>query len=163
MDTSTNVEPPEDRTTEGRIRGIVDAHPVASFFALAYGFSWVGWLPGVLGMPEPVRTLSFVAVVFVLASRFGRPFVEEVLAPETLGTFDEFVRDHGTVALFVVFLLPGLPDDAVCLMAGITRAPLVRLLAVSLVGRFPGYLVFNVAGAGLAGARSVETVAIVGL
>ncbi|WP_244531582.1 CPBP family intramembrane glutamic endopeptidase [Halogranum amylolyticum] len=31
------------------------------FFFLAYAFSWVGWLPVVIGMGEPIRTLSFVA------------------------------------------------------------------------------------------------------
>jgi membrane protease YdiL (CAAX protease family) len=43
-----------------RIRPIVDAHPVTTFFVLAYAFSWVGWLPVVIGMREPIRTLSFV-------------------------------------------------------------------------------------------------------
>ncbi|MFC7135387.1 MULTISPECIES: CPBP family intramembrane glutamic endopeptidase [Salinibaculum] len=43
------------------LRGRVARHPVASFFLLAYGFSWVGWLPGILGAAEPIRTLSYVA------------------------------------------------------------------------------------------------------
>jgi membrane protease YdiL (CAAX protease family) len=43
------------------IRGVVDARPVAAFFFLAYAFSWVGWLPVVIGMGDPIRTLSFVA------------------------------------------------------------------------------------------------------
>jgi len=47
--------------SQQRIRGIVDARPVTAFFFLAYGFSWVGWLPVVIGTGEPIRTLSFVA------------------------------------------------------------------------------------------------------
>jgi len=43
------------------IRGVVDARPVATFFVLAYAFSWIGWLPVVIGIGEPIRTLSFVA------------------------------------------------------------------------------------------------------
>jgi len=43
------------------IRGVVDARPVATFFVLAYAFSWIGWFPAVVGMAEPIRTLSFVA------------------------------------------------------------------------------------------------------
>ena len=45
----------------GRLRRLVDGHPVAVFFVLAYGFSWIAWLPGILGSPEPFRTLSYVA------------------------------------------------------------------------------------------------------
>jgi len=41
------------------IRGVVDARPVATFFVLAYAFSWIGWLPAVIGMAEPIRTLQF--------------------------------------------------------------------------------------------------------
>lgn len=43
------------------IRGVVDARPVATFFVLAYAFSWIGWLPVVIGIGEPIRTLRFVA------------------------------------------------------------------------------------------------------
>jgi hypothetical protein len=46
--------------SQQRIRPLVDAHPVVTFTILAYAFSWVGWLPVVIGMGEPIRTLSFV-------------------------------------------------------------------------------------------------------
>ncbi|AXG10536.1 CPBP family intramembrane glutamic endopeptidase [Haloplanus rubicundus] len=47
--------------SQQRIRGIVDARPVATFFFFAYAFSWIGWFPVVIGMGEPIRTLSFIA------------------------------------------------------------------------------------------------------
>ncbi|KAB1193513.1 CPBP family intramembrane metalloprotease [Haloferax sp. MBLA0076] len=43
-----------------RIREFVAARPVASFFGLAYGFSWLAWAPVALGADEPLRTISFV-------------------------------------------------------------------------------------------------------
>jgi membrane protease YdiL (CAAX protease family) len=61
MTDSTTTRPSEHRTTRQRIRGVVDAHPVAAFFALAYLISWVFWLPVVLGAEGALRTLSFVA------------------------------------------------------------------------------------------------------
>jgi membrane protease YdiL (CAAX protease family) len=42
------------------IHDVADSHPVASFFFLAYAFSWVGWLPLVLGMQGVIQPLSFV-------------------------------------------------------------------------------------------------------
>ena len=47
--------------SQQRIRGIVDARPVATFFFFAYAVSWIGWFPVVIGMGEPIRTLSFIA------------------------------------------------------------------------------------------------------
>jgi membrane protease YdiL (CAAX protease family) len=44
-----------------QIHDVADSHPVASFFVLAYAFSWVGWLPLVLGAQGLIQPLSYVA------------------------------------------------------------------------------------------------------
>ena len=49
----------------------------------------------------------------------------------------------------MIFLLPALPDDAVCFIAGLTRLPLWRLLLVGLAGRLPGMAVLAYVGANL--------------
>jgi uncharacterized membrane protein YdjX (TVP38/TMEM64 family) len=49
--------------------------------------------------------------------------------------------------VFLVFLLPFLPDDAVCFVAGLTTLPLLELIVLALVGRLPGVFVANWIGA----------------
>lgn len=92
-------------------------------------------------------------VVFRLSRRFGRPYVDRIVEPAALARFDAAVDEAGAYALLVVFLVPGLPDDVVCFAAGLTNIDLRTFLAVSVVGRLPGYLLVTVAGADLAAAR----------
>lgn len=103
-------------------------------------------------------------IAFLLARRYGRPYVERVITPETLAAFDELVARDGRFALFLVFLVPGLPDDAICFMAGVTRLPLWQLVIISVGGRVPGYLLMSYAGAQLARTNYLEmTVILVAL
>lgn len=105
-------------------------------------------------------------VAFGLARRYGRPFVELVIHDDVMATFDDLVARDGTVAMFLVFLVPGLPDDAICLLGGLTRISIPKLVAISIVGRLPGYLLLNLAGAGVADGNAalvVGVVAIVGV
>jgi uncharacterized membrane protein YdjX (TVP38/TMEM64 family) len=97
-------------------------------------------------------------VVFWLSRRLGRPFVEQALTAETLAKFDRFSTDDGPVALFLVFLVPGLPDDVICFCGGLTGMSIPKMVAISVVGRFPGYLVINATGAGFGSDRVMEAV-----
>jgi len=90
------------------------------------------------------------AIAFWLSRRFGRPFVERVVRDDLIERFDAFVGRTGLLGLFVVFLVPGPPDDVVCFVAGLTDIDLWKLVVVAFVGRAPSYVVANVTGAGLA-------------
>lgn len=103
------------------------------------------------------------AVVFALARRYGRPYVERVVTSETLDSFDGFVRREGLLGLFVLFLLPTFPDDALCFLAGLSEIRLRTLLALVVLGRGPTFLVAAYAGGRLAAGQlwlvAVATVA----
>mgnify|MGYP000515993896 CR=1 FL=1 len=99
-------------------------------------------------------------IVFLLARRYGRLYVERAIHGETLAAFDNLVSRDGRFALFLVFLLPGLPDDAICFLAGVTRIPVRQLVAISLLGRAPGYLLVSYAGTQFAAANYPGTTAI---
>ena len=91
---------------------------------------------------------SFVA--FHLSRRWGRPFVERAIDAAVLDRFDNFSTRHGYLTLFVVFLIPGMPDDVICFVGGTTDLDIKRMTAISLVGRIPGYFLTNLAGASVA-------------
>lgn len=100
------------------------------------------------------------AVAFGLSRRFGRPAVERLVHPQTLSIVDGFLAEYGRLAVFLVFLLPGLPDDALCFACGLTPVPLRDLIVLSALGRIPGYALLALAGGRLATHRPLEAALI---
>jgi uncharacterized membrane protein YdjX (TVP38/TMEM64 family) len=101
-------------------------------------------------------------LAFWLSRRYGRPFVERVVDDDALGRFDTLAARAGLPGLFVVFLVPGLPDDVVCFVGGLTDIDLHKLVAVAVVGRAPAFVLVNVSGAGFAdGNLRVAVIALV--
>lgn len=117
---------------------------VASVLAGTMFGPWLGTLYSMIG----AMLGSFT--VFVLARKLGRPFVERFVKPKTLKKMDYLAEKAGVLVFFAIFLLPVLPDDVVCYIAGLSKIPIRTLMLISLVGRLPGYLVAAFVGAGLA-------------
>ena len=122
-------------------------------FIGGYIFGWVGIILSMIGMS--IGMLS----IFVLARRFGRPLVEKVITKEALGRFD-FLTKKGSLVFFLIFLIPGLPDDAVGYVAGLTKIPIRKLLFLAIVGRLPAIVGTNLIGSGL-GAGNIAPVVII--
>jgi len=101
-----------------------------------------------------IGTVIGSTIAFVVARKFGRPFVEKVIDAQTLKKFDYISSEKGVFALFLIFLLPALPDDAVCYIAGLTKIPIKKLVFITFIGRFPGFLILNMVGSGVANAKT---------
>lgn len=110
---------------------------------------WWGTLYNMIGI-----TIGSTAA-FWLSRRFGRGYVERMIDPDALSTFDTFAERRGLLTLFVLFLIPGLPDDALCFVGGLTSIPLRKLVLVAIVGRTPAFFLANVLG-GLLATGDVE-------
>jgi uncharacterized membrane protein YdjX (TVP38/TMEM64 family) len=78
----------------------------------------------------------------------------------TLARFDRLTRNNAVPALFVAFLVPGLPDDVLCFVGGLTEVPIRRLVAVAALGRLPSFLLVSVIGGELAGGRVAVAVVL---
>lgn len=119
-------------------------------------FGWWGILWTIIG-----SSIGFY-IVFSLSRRFGRPFVEKFVKKDMLDKFDFISGRHAPAILFLIFLLPGLPDDAVCYVAGLTEVPIKKLMALITIGRLPSVVVTNYIGAGL-GEENITPVIIISL
>ena len=129
----------------GQVIGLVGGY--------AFGPVW-GTVYAVIG-----STLGF-AVVLLLARKLGRPFVERFVSPKILTRFDYLTKRAGSMTFFLIFLLPGLPDDLIGFIAGLTKLRLRILLLASAAGRLPGYAVLSMVGSGLASDNFGSVVAV---
>jgi uncharacterized membrane protein YdjX (TVP38/TMEM64 family) len=120
--------------------------------------TWWGTLYNMVGV-----TLGSAAA-FWLARRFGRSYVEGVVDADLLARFDAASDEYARSVLFVLFLVPGLPDDLLCFAGGLTRVPLWQLVAIAVIGRLPGFLLANavgdLAGTGQLGAAALLAVLV---
>lgn len=119
-----------------------------------YG-AWWGTLFNMLG----IAIGSTVA--FSLSRRYGRPYVEGIVHEDLLARFDAVDDTHARLVLFLVFLIPGLPDDLLCFVGGLTRIPLWQLVAIAIVGRAPAFFLVNVIGESVAAGQDGLALALV--
>ena len=60
------------------------------------------------------------------------------------------MKEKGLFVLFLIFLLPFLPDDLLCFAAGLTKIKIRKLILVSIIGRLPTFIMISFIGAGMA-------------
>ena len=109
----------------------------------AFGVLW-GTIYGFIGLAIGS------AIAILTAKRYGRPFVEDVIADETMDKFDYMADEHGFLPFLLLFLLPGFPDDAICFIAGLTDIDTKKLIIMASFGRVPGLLSLTVFGNSIA-------------
>jgi uncharacterized membrane protein YdjX (TVP38/TMEM64 family) len=131
-----------------------------------------GWKFGVI---YTMLGLAFgMIIVFTLSRRLGRGFVEKLNGPEAMRDLEVLfssrdnqagfyhrsahtLRSNALLTFFLFMLLPGLPDNLACFVAGLTRIPIRYLLVAALVGRFPAALTLSLFGDGWSKAESSTT------
>lgn len=119
-----------------------------------YAFGWWGIVWTLIG--------SFFGylIVVLLAKKFGRKLIEKIFKKEAIEKFDFAIGNNASVILFLIFLLPGLPDDMMGYMAGLTNIPVKKLLVIIMLGKLPVWIINNYIGMGL-GEENILPVAII--
>jgi uncharacterized membrane protein YdjX (TVP38/TMEM64 family) len=104
--------------------------------------------------PWPALALSLVgmalgsAVVFLVARRWGRPLAVRLVGTDRIQRYESLMTARGGLLIWLVFLLPFLPDDAVCALAGLSGIGFRRFMVIATVGRIPAVAagVFTMSG-----------------
>ncbi|MDQ2690701.1 MAG: VTT domain-containing protein [Chloroflexota bacterium] len=94
--------------------------------------------------------LSLVAggeMAFVLARRYGRAFVETWISPDVLARWDKTARGQGIGFFALSLVLPLVPNDAMCYLAGLGKISHRRFSVANLLGRGVACLFTSAIGA----------------
>lgn len=110
---------------------------------LAAGYLYGPWWGGLLCL----LGLGIGTVLATYLGRvLGRPVIERMMGADTLARLARFA-ERGRLAIFLIFLFPFLPDDAVCFVAGLLPYSLAEMFILAVVGRAPGVWVSAWVGA----------------
>lgn len=89
-------------------------------------------------------------IAFLVVKAIGFSLVKVLVPAKTLERFEFLIsRPQSEVMIFVLFLIPGLPKDALTYIAGLTPIKTVKFLLISMLARFPGLLGTAYIGANL--------------
>ena len=105
------------------------------------------------------------SVIAFGASRvLGRSFLQALLPADQLDRFAHLAGSpRATVTFFLCFLIPGIPKDILCYVAGLSPMRFLVFLVISTVGRTPGILGSVIVGNATAEQQWLLALVVMGL
>jgi uncharacterized membrane protein YdjX (TVP38/TMEM64 family) len=97
-----------------------------------------------------VGTVIGTVVVFAAIRLLGFSLLKALISPGQLERFRFLVGSpKSEIAIFVLFLIPGIPKDTLVYLSGLTPIKMLRFVVISAIARFPGVLGSAYIGANL--------------
>ena len=109
--------------------------------ALALGF-WPAMILGVLAVGVGS------VIVFLAARALGKKAVQRFLDKGVMDKYLPIIEEKQDMFLFLTMLFPFFPDDALCMLAGLTNIPLGRFVVIMALSRPWGLIVAALMGSG---------------
>ena len=81
------------------------------------------------------------AVAFWLARFLGQGFVRLFMSEEQFNKYKDRLNSRKAYTLcFILYLIPGIPKDILCYVAGASEISFIPFLVISMIGRLPGLI-----------------------
>jgi uncharacterized membrane protein YdjX (TVP38/TMEM64 family) len=95
--------------------------------------TWLGVLYSVAGI------LLGTMIGFFAARLFGYALVKAFVSPKKLEEFGFLINNpKSEIAIFALFLVPGIPKDSLVYISGLTPIKPLRFFLISMIARLPG-------------------------
>ncbi len=111
-----------------------------------------GWVFG-FGWGSALSVIGAVvgsSVAFGLARRFGPPLVHGLAGAATVARFDKLMQSPRFIgSLFLLLLIPGIPKDILCYVAGLSALKFWPFIVIGTLARLPGILGSSLMGKAL--------------
>ena len=105
-----------------------------------YG-TWAGTLYSLTGI------VAGSVLVFFVARLLGYPLVRTFVSQKNLDKFEFMMKsEKSEIAMFLLFLIPGIPKDILTYIAGLTPVKPLRFFIIITIGRFPALLASSIIG-----------------
>lgn len=91
-----------------------------------------------------------MAIVFFATRIFGYSLIRSIVPQKNFEKFSFLVNNEKSeITMFVLFLIPGLPKDALTYIAGVTPIKPLRFLVIAGIARLPGLIGSSLIGSNL--------------
>lgn len=107
-----------------------------------------GYLYGnVLGIIYSTIGLSIGSyIAFAISRVYGGPLVEKFVSKSTIERFEYLLHHKGAFLVFLLFLIPGIPKDALCYILGLGHLSTKEFIVISGTGRLFGTALLTLGG-----------------
>ncbi|WP_226646056.1 TVP38/TMEM64 family protein [Mesobacillus subterraneus] len=92
--------------------------------------------PGVAAAIAFPGTLLGISVMFFAARYGGRKFIFKFIKEQQLEKYQQYVSKNETLIMFLLFIIPILPDEIICVGAGIGQVSPKRFLLIASISKF---------------------------
>lgn len=91
--------------------------------------SFNGAVCGFLGTVAGIVTMYF----FVRVT--GAKFIEKFVSNKQIEKFNEYIKKNETIVILLLFILPMLPDEAICIGAGLTKINAYKFISIAVISK----------------------------